>query len=231
MEHNFQLSTTTTTTASNKYIPNVHSLGNMNAEFSVALKHEPLSPSAQPPPTTQRKTSSLANFKDMENIYRILNNRPTTTTMIKEPQVSYYDQTSYTVMKNSISSSISTSSSFDDGDGLPFCPPENFNKPQVSYEPSNYAIVKNSIGSSMSSSSSFDDGDESPFCPSKSFDYDTDDYNVIDDDNDSLCDEVINELISDAGLQIFGMLFPRGRTLRVYSCRLKNNGEFITSLI
>lgn len=154
----------------------------MNTEFSVALKREPLSP--LPPPTTtqtQRGTSSLANYKDMEYICRLLNNVPTTTLSSfgegEKPPVRYYDPLNYAVMKNSISSSISSSSSFDDGEELPFGPTERFD-----------------------------------------YDYDADDY-MIDEDNDSFCDEVINELLSDdinnAELPIIGMLLTQGMDIKI----------------
>ena len=78
------------------------------------------------------------------------------------------------------------------------------------YETPNYGVMKNSVSSSVSSSPSFNDGDESPFGPWESFDYDTDGYQT-DEDNRSLCDEVLNQLFSDhinnAELSIIGMNF------------------------
>ena len=159
-----------TTTTSSKPIQDLHRLENMNAEFSLTLKQEPF-PTPQPTKTqTQlqpRRTSSLANYKDMDNICRLLNYDPTTA------MKSFIDE-----------------------------------KPTFRYyETQNHGVMKNSISSSVSSSSSFDDGDESPFGRWESFDYDTDGYQT-DEDNRSLCDEVLNQLFSDqAELSIIGMNF------------------------
>lgn len=100
----------------------------MNTEFRVALTGEPLSLT----PATTQITSSLVNYKDIENICWILNNTPPNKMMNfgdNTPPRSYYETSNYTVMKNSTSLSISSSSwsSFDDNDEVEFGPSEESN--------------------------------------------------------------------------------------------------------
>ena len=123
----------------------------MNTELSFASKKE-------------QTSNAPVNYKDMEYICRILNSVPS----------------------------------------------KGFDKPVGYFGP---IFVKNSISSSLSSSSfgEEEEGDESAFGPRERFGYDVD-YMLdpLDEDNDSLCDEVINEIFSsdiNDEFPLFGMIF------------------------